>query len=98
MNLPLTEIFQINKNNKIMSTENKKDHANFQDDYRKSSNFSREAKDENLKVAGDGEVKMASEENMKESDKKKIADAMDKMQEKIEITPGGEQNDDKVKK
>jgi len=75
-----------------MSTENKKDHANFQDEYRKSSNFSREAKDENLKAVGDGKVKLASDEIVKESDKKKIADAMDSMRERMEITPGKENN------
>jgi len=76
-----------------MSTPKNKDHADFQDEYRKSSNFSSKAKDENLKVAGDGKVKLASDEIVKESDKKKIADAMDKMQQNIEITPNGKKTD-----
>ncbi len=78
-----------------MSTENnKKDHADFQDEYRKSSNFSNPIEKENLKPKGNGDVKMAEGlDKMSETDKKKIADAMDSFQQKTEMTPGGEQND-----
>lgn len=78
-----------------MSDSNKnKDHADFQDNYRRSSNFGKTDSEDPLKVAGDGEVKLSKEGNtMSDSDKKKIADAMDSMQQRMEITPGGEQTD-----
>ncbi|GEQ86415.1 hypothetical protein ULMS_19230 [Patiriisocius marinistellae] len=63
----------------------KKDHADFQSDYRQSSNFNAEARDENLEVAKNGNVKL-SEKPLSETDKQKIADAMDNMRNKIENT------------
>ncbi|MGJ8666006.1 MAG: hypothetical protein ACSHW7_06560 [Patiriisocius sp.] len=68
-----------------MSTSKNKDHADFQSNYRQSSNFNSEARDENLKVSKDGNVKI-SKDPISETDKKKIADAMDSMRNKIENT------------
>ena len=70
-----------------MSTEKK--HADFQQPYDKSSNFDKETKDVNLKPDGKGNlVKKENLTNMKDSDKKKIHDAMDRMQQNIEMIPG----------
>ncbi len=72
-----------------MSTQNKnKDHADFQSNYRRSSNFGGKVKgDEKLKVAGDGEVKLQKDSDMiSKEEKQKISDAMDKMQRKLENT------------
>lgn len=77
---------------------NKKKHADFQDEYRKSLNFGKTEKNENLKVAGNGDVKLAkAEDGLNESDKQKIADAMDSFREKTEMTPGGIQSDKRMK-
>jgi|GEM_PF-1118424 len=72
-----------------MSTENKsKDHADFQSKYRRSSNFGGNvSEEEQLKVTGDGEVKLTKDTDMiSKEEKEKIADAMDKMQRKLENT------------
>lgn len=78
-----------------MSDTNKdKEHADFQDSYRRSSNFGKTDSEDPLKVAGDGEVKLSKEgDTMSKSDKQKISDAMDSMQQRMEITPGGDQSD-----
>lgn len=53
--------------------EKKKDHADFQDEYRKSSNFGKTDKKEDLKIKGDGELKMEKDDEMeKKSEKKEI--------------------------
>jgi len=69
-----------------MSTETKKEHADFQSDYHRSKNFNKETKKESLNPTGKGNVKLGSEDGINESDKKKISDAMDKMQRKLENT------------
>ncbi len=72
-----------------MSDKNKsKDHADFQSNYRRSSNFGgKVSEEEKLKVAGDGEVKLTKDSDMiTNEEKQKIADAMDKMQRKFENT------------
>ena len=72
-----------------MSTEKKtKDHADFQSNYRRSSNFgSADSNEKPLKVAGDGDVKLTKDQTMISKEKKqKIADAMDKMQRTLENT------------
>ena len=71
-----------------MSKENKKDHADFQSEYRRSSNFSGEhSEEEELKIKGDGKVKLEKDSKMISKDEKmKIADAMDKMRNKLENT------------
>ncbi|MCG2419065.1 hypothetical protein K8089_08520 [Aequorivita sp. F47161] len=57
----------------------KKKHADFQDEYRKSSNFGKLQQEENLKIKGDGELKVEKDDAMKSnSDKEKILDALKK--------------------
>ncbi|MCZ4319777.1 hypothetical protein O4H26_12335 [Aequorivita viscosa] len=58
----------------------KKKHADFQDEYRKSSNFGKLQQEENLKIKGDGELKVEKDDAMKShSDKEKILDALKKI-------------------
>lgn len=60
--------------------ENKKKHADFQDESRKSSNFGKADKKEDLEIKGDGKLKMEKDEEMKaESEKKKIDKTLDKI-------------------
>ncbi|AFL82153.1 hypothetical protein Aeqsu_2702 [Aequorivita sublithincola DSM 14238] len=55
----------------------KKKHADFQDEYRKSSNFGKAEEKENLNIKGDGELKMEKDEAMKsKSEEKKIAETL----------------------
>ena len=78
-----------------MSNEksNTKDHADFQSSYNQSKNFSNTIKEDALEPVGEGDVKVTSKNTLTETDKEKIAVAMDKMHERIEMTPGGEQSD-----
>lgn len=72
-----------------MSNKNKiKDQADFQSNYRKSSNFGGvTSEEEQLKVVGDGDLKLSKNNDMiSDKEKKKIADAMDTMQRKLENT------------
>ena len=72
-----------------------KKHADFQNNYRRSSNFQKVVPEKEFEVEGDGELKLFEDnDNNSKLDKDKIADAMDKFQERIEQTPGGEQTDD----
>jgi len=71
-----------------------KKHADFQNSYRRSSNFQKIVPEKEFEVQGEGELKLADGTNdNKELDKEKIADAMDKFIERTEQTPGGEQTD-----
>jgi len=74
--------------------ETTKKHADFQNNYRRSSNFQKIVPEENFEVEGDGELKL-TDENSEGSklDKEKIAEAMDKFRERTEQTPGAEQSD-----
>lgn len=82
-----------NKNNEFRK-KNIKKHADFQNDYRKSSNFNNPIKNDILKVVGDGEVKLKNKSDiMTDSDKKKIAKVMDDCQQKTEMKPVGKQTD-----
>lgn len=57
--------------------EKKKEHADFQDEYRKSSNFGKADKKEELEVKGDGELKMEKDDKMKtKAIKKKISETL----------------------
>ena len=79
-----------------MSTDKK--HADFQSNYRRSSNFNDTEKDKDLTLDKNAELILESSDKqdiVKESNKEKIADAMDKMRERIEQTPGGEQSDNR---
>ena len=69
-----------------MSTDNKKDHADFQSKYNQSKNFKVEAKNEEFKIKGDGELKLAKGSTFTETEKNKIADAMDSMRRGLENT------------
>lgn len=54
-----------------------KDHADFQDEYKQSSNFPQLNEDEDLEIKGDGKLKMEKDEEMKsKSDKKKVKDTL----------------------
>ncbi|WP_179020178.1 hypothetical protein [Winogradskyella forsetii] len=75
-----------------MSKEKK--HADFQQQYDKSSNFDKVTKDEELKPDGKGNlVKKKDLNDLKDSDKKKIHDAMDRMQRNIEMIPGEDEEE-----
>jgi hypothetical protein len=45
--------------------ENKKKHADFQDEYHKSSNFGKLDADENLKIKGNGDLKIQDSQKSK---------------------------------
>lgn len=60
--------------------EKDKKHADFQDEYHKSSNFNQLEEEEKLKIKGDGEVKLKKDAEMKaKSDKKKVSDTLKKI-------------------
>lgn len=87
--------------NEKENTGNDKKHADFQDSYRRSSNFSNPIKEEEFKIKKNGKLKLEpeeSEDKLNETDKERIADAMDSFQERTEITPGGKQEDDQEEK
>lgn len=66
-----------------------KKHADFQNEYKKSSNFGKSTKDENLKIDGDGDLKKDKNlNNLSVKDKDKIAKSMDNMQHNIDMIPG----------
>lgn len=55
----------------------KKKHADFQDEYRKSSNFGKLQSEENLKIKGDGELKVEKVTDMKsKAEQKKISQTL----------------------
>ena len=72
-----------------------KKHADFQQPYKKSSNFDKTTKEEPLKPDGKGNlVKKEDLSNMKDSDKKTIHDAMDDMQHNIDMIPGDKRGEE----
>ncbi|MDN3723482.1 hypothetical protein QRD02_03735 [Aequorivita sp. SDUM287046] len=59
--------------------KNKK-HADFQDDYRKSSNFGKIVEEDKLKIKGDGELKLNKDKAMKtKSENEKISETFKKL-------------------
>lgn len=50
--------------------ERKKKHADFQDEYRRSSNFGKSSDDEELEIKGDGKVKLEKDDKMKSKEEK----------------------------
>ena len=65
--------------------ENKKKHADFQDEYRKSSNFGKLQPEEDLKIKGDGELKMEKDASMEsKEEQRKIAETLHKVSSKEE--------------
>ncbi|NNE32813.1 MAG: hypothetical protein HKN40_10640 [Winogradskyella sp.] len=70
-----------------MSKEKK--HADFQDRYTKSSNFTKKTKNMDLKPDGKGNLVRKKDLNsLSDSEKENIASAMDKMRHNIEMIPG----------
>ncbi|MAP54957.1 hypothetical protein, partial [Altibacter sp.] len=67
-------------------------HADFQNAYHRSSNFRKITKDESFTPKGNGKVKL-NPDGFSEEEKKEISNAMDRMQQRMEMTPGGEQTD-----
>ncbi len=60
--------------------EKKKDHADFQDEYKQSSNFGKTDKEEEFEIKGDGKLKMEKDNEMKaKDDKKKIDKTLNKI-------------------
>lgn len=59
--------FNGNFQNTNENMDNKKKHADFQDEYRKSSNFGKDKDEENLEVIGNGKLKVENPENDKNS-------------------------------
>ncbi|MGO3183104.1 MAG: hypothetical protein ACTIJ9_09760 [Aequorivita sp.] len=65
--------------------EKKKKHADFQDEYTKSSNFGKTDKKEELEIKGDGKLKMEKDDEMKEkSEKRKIDKALNEIKSEEE--------------
>lgn len=57
--------------------EKKKKHADFQDDYHKSSNFGKAPEEEKLKIKGDGKLKIEKDkENKSKKENKESSDAL----------------------
>ena len=56
--------------------EKKKEHADFQDDYHKSSNFGKDPEEDKLKVKGDGKLKIEKEENKSKKDNEESSDSL----------------------
>lgn len=80
MNLLLTAILKNKKYEKIYIMNKKKKHADFQDEYRKSSNFGKTDKKEDLEIKGDGELKLEKDKEMKDkSEKEEIKKTLDKI-------------------
>jgi len=60
--------------------ENKKKHADFQDSYRRSSNFNNTTKDEDFKIKKNGKLKLEDETEknaLDQSEEERINDAVD---------------------
>ena len=65
-----------------MEKERKKKHADFQDEYTRSSNFNNADEPDNYKIEGNGKVKVGKDKGGKnETDEEKIADAFKKINE-----------------
>ena len=50
--------------------QNKKEHADFQDEYKRSSNFGTTENDENLEIKGNGDLKLEKDDKMKAKEEK----------------------------
>lgn len=60
--------------------DNKQKKADFQDEYRQSSNFGKNPADDELKIKGDGDLKAQNDEEMeKKEDKETIEDTLRKI-------------------
>lgn len=62
--------------------EKKKKHADFQNEYRRSSNIGKNKEEDKLKTTGDGGLKLTRDEEMKEkSQDEKISEVMNDLLE-----------------
>lgn len=62
--------------------EKKKKHADFQNEYRRSSNIGKKENEEQLRIKGDGDLKLTRDEEMKEkSQDEKISEVMNDLLE-----------------
>lgn len=60
--------------------EKKKEHADFQDEYKQSSNFGKTDTEDEFVIKGDGKLKMEKDDEMKaKEEKKKIDQALNKI-------------------
>ena len=50
--------------------EKKKEHADFQDEYKQSSNFGKSDREEEFEIKGDGMLKLEKDDEMKAKEKK----------------------------
>lgn len=66
----------LNKKRNAMETEHKKTHADFQDGYRRSSNFNNVIKKEDFNVEGDGELSMSAAAKKDQEEDQRIEDVM----------------------
>lgn len=63
--------------------DKKKKHADFQNEYRRSSNIGKNKEEDKLKTTGDGGLKLTRDEEMKkEREDKKISEVMDDLLDK----------------
>ncbi len=63
--------------------DKKKKHADFQNEYRRSSNIGKNKDEDKLKTTGDGDLKLTRDEEMKkEREDKKISEVMDDLLDK----------------
>lgn len=68
--------------------DNSKKHADFQDSYRRSSNFNNVKKEEHFEIKKNGKLKLEQEDQeLEESDRARIEDAMDSFEERKDGTP-----------
>ncbi|NLN25297.1 MAG: hypothetical protein GX163_06555 [Bacteroidetes bacterium] len=62
--------------------EKKKKHADFQNEYRRSSNIGKKEYEEQLRIKGDGDLKLTRDEEMKvKSQDEKISEVMNDLLE-----------------
>lgn len=60
--------------------EKKKEHADFQDEYKRSSNFGKTDAEQEFEIKGDGKLKMEKDDEIKaKEDKKKIDQTLNKI-------------------
>ncbi|MAZ28461.1 MAG: hypothetical protein CL868_15460 [Cytophagaceae bacterium] len=64
-----------------METKSKRTHADFQDNYRRSSNFYNTVKHEHFDIEGDGELSLDQKTKKEMEDEKRIEDVMKSLDE-----------------
>ena len=71
-----------------------KKHADWQQPYRKSSNFDKTTKAEPLKPDGKGNLVKRKLTDLEDGEKKAIHDTLDDMQRNIEMVPGDKRGEE----